>query len=70
MAMMGLGRHLDFGRAVDPDEAAAWAESEEGKRFMSLSSRAWGQAHAAAGAAAAEARAAADRTTEAYAGAS
>jgi uncharacterized protein YndB with AHSA1/START domain len=69
LALMGLGRHLDSGAAVDPAEAAAWAASEEGKRFMTLSSRAWGEAHAAAGADAAEARAAAERTTQAYTGA-
>jgi uncharacterized protein YndB with AHSA1/START domain len=64
--LMGLSTHLSSGQAVDPQEAAAWAASDEGKKFMSLSSQGWYEAYVAAGANGADARAAADRTTAAY----
>jgi uncharacterized protein YndB with AHSA1/START domain len=38
LTMMGLGRHLSTGDAVDPKEAAAWPASEEGKGFVCRSS--------------------------------
>ncbi|HEY3261158.1 MAG TPA: SRPBCC family protein [Pseudonocardiaceae bacterium] len=63
---MGLAIHLASGRAVDPEQVAAWTGSEEGRRFMSLSSDRWYEASVAAGADPAAARAAADRTTAAY----
>jgi uncharacterized protein YndB with AHSA1/START domain len=69
LVLMGLGRHIGSGAPLDPQQAAAWSASEEGKRFIGLSSRAWGEAHAAAGADPAAARAAADRTAQAYTGA-
>jgi uncharacterized protein YndB with AHSA1/START domain len=64
--LMGLSTHLESGQAVDAAEAAAWATSEEGKKFMALSSQGWCEAYIAAGADEADAKAAADRTTAAY----
>lgn len=66
MGLMGLASHLSSGRAIDPREAMAWAVSDEGRGFMTLSSERWCEAHIAAGADETEARAAADRTTAAY----
>jgi hypothetical protein len=51
-------------------KSAAWVGSEEGKRFMTSSSERWCEASVAAGTDEADARAAADRTTAAYTGAS
>jgi uncharacterized protein YndB with AHSA1/START domain len=66
MGLMGLAIHLSSELAVDPQEGAAWAVSEEGKQFMSLSSQRWCDASVAAGTDEADAQAAADRTTAAY----
>lgn len=66
---LGLGLHLATGAAVDPGEVAAWSASDEGRRFMTLSSEGWFAATIAAGEDDAVARAAADRTTAAYTGA-
>ena len=70
LTMMGLGRYLSTGAAVDPKVGAAWPTTEEGKGFVRRSSDAWGQASIAAGADEAAARAAASRTTAFYTGAS
>jgi uncharacterized protein YndB with AHSA1/START domain len=70
MGLMGLALHLSApGKTMDPQESTAWTMSEEGKRFMTLSSELWCEASVAAGADQAEAQAAADRTTAAYTGA-
>ncbi|WP_031160183.1 SRPBCC family protein [Streptosporangium roseum] len=66
LGLMGLATHLSSGQAVTPGEGAAWAASDQGRRFMSLSSRQWGDASIAAGTDGAEARAAADQVTAAY----
>ena len=66
MGLLGLGIHLASGQAVDPQQSAAWAASDEGKQFMSLSSQRWCEANVAAGTDPAAAQAAADRTTAAY----
>ncbi|OUC95478.1 SRPBCC family protein [Streptosporangium minutum] len=66
LGLMGLATHLSSGQAVDPQESAAWTASDQGRQFMSLSSRQWCDASIAAGTDGAEARAAADRTTAAY----
>ncbi|GAB3985688.1 SRPBCC family protein [Actinoallomurus acanthiterrae] len=68
MGMVGLALHLSSGRAADPREGMAWAGSDEGRRFMTLSSEKWCDAYIAAGAGEAEARAAAARTIAAYTG--
>ena len=67
-AMMGLVLYLRTGRAVDREEAYAWMASEEGKRFYTLSSERWGEAHVAAGEDEASAKAAAERTIRFYTG--
>jgi uncharacterized protein YndB with AHSA1/START domain len=68
LTLSGLARHLAYGASADPVEAAAWSVSEEGRRFMTLSSQAWCDASIAAGTDSADARAAAARTTAAYTG--
>ncbi len=69
LGLLGLAGHLASGEAVDPEQAAAWTQGDEGRRFMTLSSERWYDANAAAGAPVDGARAAADRTTAAYTGA-
>lgn len=69
LGLMGLAQHLASGEAVDPAAAAAWAATEEGRRFMALSSEGWRDASIAAGTDADAARAAAERTTAFYTGA-
>jgi hypothetical protein len=66
---MGLALHLASGEPVDGEEVAAWSASDEGRRFVAVSSDGWCDAGVAAGADPAAARAAADRTTAAYTGA-
>ena len=66
MGIMGLARHLSSGAAVNPSESAKWMASDEGRQFMTLSSQRWCDANIASGTEAAEAQAAADRTTAAY----
>jgi uncharacterized protein YndB with AHSA1/START domain len=68
LGLMGLGTHLSSGRGVNRDESAAWPASEDGRRFMTLSSEQWYEASVAAGTDKEAARAAADRTTAAYTG--
>jgi uncharacterized protein YndB with AHSA1/START domain len=65
-AVVGLYLHLSSGEAIGPAAGAAWAASEEGRRFMTLSGERWYEADVAAGADEAAARAAADRTIAAY----
>ena len=69
LALTGLALHLASDEPVDPGEFAAWSASEGGRRFVSLSSSAWGEASVAAGTDAADARAAAERTAAFYTGA-
>lgn len=69
LAVMGLATHLSSGAAVDPAEAEAWATSEEGIRFITLSSEGWYAASVASGEEEQAAREAADRTTAFYTGA-
>jgi uncharacterized protein YndB with AHSA1/START domain len=66
MMLIGLSIHLSSGRAVDTQEGMAWAASDEGKRFMTLSSELWRDASIAAGTDEAEARAAEERVIAAY----
>ncbi len=66
LSFMGLAVHLSTGQAVDRQEGMAWTMSDDGRRFMSLSSQEWCDASVAAGADADEAQAAAGRTTAAY----
>ncbi|MFF3514771.1 SRPBCC family protein [Streptomyces sp. NPDC002573] len=69
MGLLGLSRHLATGASVDPAESMAWLASDEGRRYVTLSSAAWGEANAASGEPEEAARAAAERTTAAYTGA-
>jgi uncharacterized protein YndB with AHSA1/START domain len=62
LALLGLTRHLVSGTAVDREAGLAFPASEEGRRFVEESSRGWCEAAIAAGADAAEATAAAERT--------
>jgi uncharacterized protein YndB with AHSA1/START domain len=68
LILMGLATHLRSGRAADPAESAAWTMSEDGRRFMSLSSDRWRDANLAAGTDETTARVAAARTIAAYTG--
>ena len=65
-AVLGLSLHLSGGPAMDPQQGMAWAASDEGKRFMTLSGERWCEAHIASGADEAVARAMAERTIAAY----
>ena len=67
-ALLGLGRYLDTGIAVDPREGMAWLGSENGREFVRHSSDDWCRASIDAGTDAAAARAVAARTTAAYTG--
>jgi uncharacterized protein YndB with AHSA1/START domain len=64
--LLGLAGYLSGGDGITPEEGAAWAASAEGRAFMAGASELWYQAALAAGEDPAQARAAADRTTEAY----
>jgi uncharacterized protein YndB with AHSA1/START domain len=66
LSFLGLAIHLSSGAALDRQETTAWVASAGGRRFMSLSSQEWCDASVEAGADAAEAAAAAGRTTAAY----
>jgi uncharacterized protein YndB with AHSA1/START domain len=67
-ALLGLALYLETGRSMNPAEAVAWMQSEEGKAFMTSSSEAWRAADVAFGTDPDHAAAAAARTTAAYTG--
>jgi len=69
LGLTGLALHLATGEAVDAAGHQAWTGSEEGVRFITLSSEGWRDASIAAGTPEEDARAAADRTTAFYTGA-
>jgi uncharacterized protein YndB with AHSA1/START domain len=69
LGLTGLAIHLSSGAPVDPQESMAWAASDQGRQFVSLSSQRWRDANVAAGADPSGAQAAADRTTAFYTGA-
>jgi len=69
LGLLGLRNHLATGAAVDHQQAMEWSASEEAKQFMTASSDAWRSASIGAGTDAADADAAAARTTAAYTGA-
>jgi uncharacterized protein YndB with AHSA1/START domain len=68
LTLYGLGKHVASAASIDPEQGMAWMVSEEGKRFIRLSSDDWCRADIAAGEAQAQARAAAARTLAAYTG--
>ena len=67
-ALVGLTSFLSTGEAVDPSIGQCWMASEDGRRFMKLSSEAWYEANVAGGADEEWARSAADRCLAAYLG--
>ena len=68
-AIMGLTLHLaSGGEPVDRAAVEAWQASDEGRQFTRRSSERWAEASIAAGTDAAEAQAAAARTTDFYTG--
>ena len=62
LALLGLTQHLVTGAVVDREAGLAFPATDEGRRFIEASSRGWCEAAIAAGADAAEATAAAERT--------
>ncbi|MEH1055547.1 SRPBCC family protein [Micromonospora sp. CPCC 206171] len=70
LGLLGLASHLAAdGSGISPEQAEAWMGSDEGRRFVTLSSESWGEASIAAGTDPAAARAATARTTAFYTGA-
>jgi uncharacterized protein YndB with AHSA1/START domain len=68
-AVMGLTLHLISPEVpLDRAEVEAWQMSADGRRFVTLASEGWAKASVAAGTDAAEAQAAAARTTGFYTG--
>lgn len=69
LGLLALTLHLTPGAERPEREAVeAWQASEDGRRFVRLSSERWRAARIAAGTGAAEAHAAAERTTDFYSG--
>jgi uncharacterized protein YndB with AHSA1/START domain len=68
LSLRALGTYLTTGGAIDPNEAATWLTSEEGKEFVRRSSDEWGRASINAGTDEALAGEAAARTTAFYQG--
>ena len=66
LGLLGMALHLDTGAPVDPEAVMAWQMSADGVAFVVGSSDGWGAADAAGGTDPEEAKAKADRTTEAY----
>jgi len=64
--LLGLALHLATGIDAPKEYGMEWSMSDEGKQFMTLSSEKWYEASISFGTDPAAARAAADRTTEAY----
>ena len=70
MALIGMSLHLaSGGAAVDGEAVMAWTTSDDGRDFVTRSSRSWLDVHVASGTEPAEvATAQADRTLAAYTG--
>ncbi|WP_106814891.1 SRPBCC domain-containing protein [Microbacterium timonense] len=66
--LLGLALHLGGGNGPSPEEAEAWAFTDEGRAFYRGAADAWGAAHAADGADPAAAARAADNTFAFYTG--
>jgi uncharacterized protein YndB with AHSA1/START domain len=70
LGLWGLANHLaDPDTTMNPENAAAWSASDEGKAFMKMSSDAWADADIARGTDPEEARRLADATYAFYTGA-
>ena len=68
LGLLGLAGHLGAPGVPKPPDGEAWAVSDEGREFVTLSAEAWGEAHAAAGADPVAARESADRTAAFFTG--
>lgn len=68
LGLLGLAGHLGAPGVPAAAEGEAWAMSDEGREFSTLSAEAWGEAHAASGADPVAARESAARTTAFYTG--
>ena len=68
LGLLGLAGHLGAPGVPAAAEGEAWAMSDEGREFSTLSAEAWGEAHAAGGADPVAARESAARTTAFYTG--
>lgn len=66
--LLGLALHLGTGESLPPEEAAAWAFTDEGRAFYRAAADAWGAAHAASGEDPEAAARAADATYAFYTG--
>jgi len=66
--LLGLALHLIGGSGPSPEEAEAWAFTDEGRAFYRGAADAWGAAHASAGADPADAERAAGNTFAFYTG--
>jgi hypothetical protein len=66
LSFLGLAVHI-AGDAAEPKDK--WSESDDGKQFITMSSKRWGDAYVTAGASPADAEATATRTTAFYTGA-
>ncbi|HKP06779.1 MAG TPA: SRPBCC domain-containing protein [Microbacterium sp.] len=66
--LLGLSLHLTGGGGPKPEDAEAWAFTDEGRAFYRGAADAWGAAHAADGADPAAASRAADNTYAFYTG--
>ncbi len=66
--VLGLSIHLSTGESIDPSFGQQWTTTEDGRRFLTLSSEAWYAANVSAGADPAVARESADRCLKAYLG--
>jgi uncharacterized protein YndB with AHSA1/START domain len=67
LGLMGLGEHVRSGESADPEAAAQWMASKEGREFIALSGESWRGADVQAGAEPADAEEAAHRTIAFYA---
>jgi uncharacterized protein YndB with AHSA1/START domain len=65
LTLLGLGLYLSTGEGIEDPEA--WESSPEARGFSTASAQAWGVAHEASGATAAEASVAAENTRTFYA---
>ena len=68
LTVLGLALHLASGAGTEKTDADAWSASDEGREFMTASSGRWRDASIAAGTDAAQATAAAERSTAFYTG--
>jgi uncharacterized protein YndB with AHSA1/START domain len=66
LGLVGLGRHLDTGAAVDPEEALSWPTTPDGVAFVRQIAAGWASAAVADGDDASAARDAAENTVVFY----